>query len=593
MQYIVTSAIEEIWPDENEIIFLGEWCKKYSRKEYWEKRNCKTLEYHWNNRISLQDDYKLILEIYENLLTKIVVILNETHKKNYSLRFWRITIGWWLLTFISISLDRWKSISNASEQFPEAKLLRILNRDDYASLTSADFMNSVMEDEHWNERFYADLAENWTQIKVVNIDYFPKTKKIKEKDGKSRQSKGVKKYLKEILMSFSNFLANNIGLGNRKISLDATYLRMLDLIKLFFALRSVPNFTIFKLDLISPKKQDNLLRNWDLPKSENDAFLNVLAALIPQYLPTCFLENFQDFVKTANSTKGLSSPKIIFRGDGGQGNDLWNFWAALRVEEGSKLVLSQHGGMYGMAKFMAVQDYELSIADRFLTWGWATQDSELKTLRASALRLIGIKRNKELKDLGDCLVAALSLPQWSYWLGSMPIGPQMEDYFSNQIKFVSNLSPAIRTELKIKIYPHDFNFEQVLRWNNQMPSLKLIQENLSFRECLKNSKIFVATYNSTTFLESLLTDIPTIIFWNPEYWELSENAEPFFEKLRSASIFFDSPESAAEHLNLVWHDVSKWWNSPIVKEAVKQFIDEFAQVGKEPLNVFGKAIQAS
>jgi putative transferase (TIGR04331 family) len=588
----VTSSIEETWPDENEIIFLGEWCKKYSRKEHWEKRNHKTLEYHWNNRNSLESDYKYILEIYENYLPKVAKILNSAHKKEYSLRFWRITIGWWLFTFISISLDRWRSITDALEKFPEVNLLRITNEGDYASLTSADFMNSVKKNEYWSERFYADLAELFTQTKLVNKNYLNKTENIKVMAVKSRLANKLKNSLKEIFMKVSNFLANNIGLGNTRISLDATYLNMRNLIKLFFFLRSVPNFTLLELNLVNPKKQDNSLRKWDLPKSESDAFLNILAELIPRYMPTCFLENFESFVGSANSSKGLRSPKTIFRGDGGQGSDLWNFWAALRVEGGSKLVLSQHGGMYGIAKFMAVQDYEISIADRFITWGWSIKNFDFNVRPASALRLIGLKGIKRFNPNGYCLLATLSEPPRSHWLGSMPIGPQMEDYFNEQIKFAMNLSPVVRMELNVKIYPNDFDFNQALRWRNRVPTVSLIQENFSFRECLKNTKIFVATYNATTFLESLTMGVPTIIFWNPEHWELSKNAEPFFEKLRLASIFFDTPESAAEHLNEVWHDVSKWWNSAIVIDAVQQFIGEFAQVGKDPLRAFGKAIQA-
>ena len=32
---LVTTAIEEIWGKDEEILFLGEWCKKYNRKKIW------------------------------------------------------------------------------------------------------------------------------------------------------------------------------------------------------------------------------------------------------------------------------------------------------------------------------------------------------------------------------------------------------------------------------------------------------------------------------------------------------------------------------------------------------------------------------
>lgn len=63
---------------------------------------------------------------------------------------------------------------------------------------------------------------------------------------------------------------------------------------------------------------------------------------------------------------------------------------------------------------------------------------------------------------------------------------------------------------------------------------------------MKQSKIFVSTYNAITFLESLSMNIPTIMFW-------------------------DNPESAARHFNKIWNNVDLWWDSKEVKVAVETF----------------------
>ena len=50
--HLVTTSIEKTWPEDKdiEILFLGEWCKLYSRKTEWEKRKYSSVSYHWDNR---------------------------------------------------------------------------------------------------------------------------------------------------------------------------------------------------------------------------------------------------------------------------------------------------------------------------------------------------------------------------------------------------------------------------------------------------------------------------------------------------------------------------------------------------------------
>ena len=42
------------------------------------------------------------------------------------------------------------------------------------------------------------------------------------------------------------------------------------------------------------------------------------------------------------------------------------------------------------------------------------------------------------------------------------------------------------------------------------------------------SSLLLATYNATTFLEGFIQNIPTMIFWNPDFWELDESALTIF-----------------------------------------------------------------
>ena len=36
----------------------------------------------------------------------------------------------------------------------------------------------------------------------------------------------------------------------------------------------------------------------------------------------------------------------------------------------TKLIIGQHGGVYGQYLFSSMEDYELNICDKYLSWGW-------------------------------------------------------------------------------------------------------------------------------------------------------------------------------------------------------------------------------
>ena len=80
---LVTSAIEETILAENPIIFLGEWCIKFSRKKNYEKLKCNILSYHWDDYEKKKKDYIYLASLYEEILKKISKKLNELHKVNY------------------------------------------------------------------------------------------------------------------------------------------------------------------------------------------------------------------------------------------------------------------------------------------------------------------------------------------------------------------------------------------------------------------------------------------------------------------------------------------------------------------------------
>ena len=103
-------------------------------------------------------------------------------------------------------------------------------------------------------------------------------------------------------------------------------------------------------------------------------------------------------------------------------------------------------------------------------------------------------------------------------------------------------------------------------------------------DLIKQSRIYISTYNATTYLESLALNIPTIMYWNPTYWELRNDAIPYFELLKSAKIFYETPESAAKHMVDVWDDVSAWRQSDTVQTNRRLFSERYSHTPEKPVD---------
>ena len=67
-------VVDLSWGDsQEEIVFLGEWCKRYSMKNLWSSREHRAIDYHWANRKKLAIDHTYLEALNEKLLKFIQI----------------------------------------------------------------------------------------------------------------------------------------------------------------------------------------------------------------------------------------------------------------------------------------------------------------------------------------------------------------------------------------------------------------------------------------------------------------------------------------------------------------------------------------
>ena len=368
----------------------------------------------------------------------------------------------------------------------------------------------------------------------------------------------------------------------------SSYLPVIENIKLQISLGQIPTFWHSPVSLkVSP--DINLRNRFRINTNISNSFEGFLCKIIPEQIPTIYLEGFTDLRKLIFNLPWPESPKVIFTANAHFVDDVFKGWAALKVCQGTPYVISQHGGNYGTAKYVpnsGLEQHEITTSDRYLTWGW--KEAGKKYYPAVAQNLIG-REFKNYNSNGDLILVQIHRDLRDTPWDETAI---YKSYINNQFKFVKTLANHIQHELTVRLhslYPM-LVWEEDRTWEKKIPGIKIVKGTDSIENRIKNCRLTVYTYNSTGILENLSQNIPTIFFWNPKHWELRASALPYFEQLKQVGVFHDAPESAAKKINEVWDDVETWWDDEILQNARSIFCNRFARKTDNSTHVLKNAL---
>jgi putative transferase (TIGR04331 family) len=563
-RFLITTALEETWRDDEPVLFLGEWCRRYSRKKHWEKMNAEVLPYHWDDRTKLYADYQHLCGFYERLLVDLSGQLNQIHKVDHSLDYWRILIGPWLGIFVPILFDRWSSIKFAGSQYDLSGTVVLTGQEGTLIPNDiADFMRLFVGDE-WNHQLYGAILKEFASVNCVNQEWLGRDSKLKK-----ASANGWKQKLKRTLLDCYSRAAS-LWRDDRDAFFQNTYLSPLDEIRLRRRLRELPQIwpTVDAVQIAANKDQ----RKWVVTGESRSDFEACARNLIPQQIPTVYLEGYGRLMEQVMDLPWPGKPKFILTCSSHLGNDVFKSWAAEKKECGQPLVIGQHGGLYGIASWVFNEDHELTVSDCYLSWGWSEPGQ-------TKVKPVGMLRRKLLKvsyaEQRGALLVTTKTPRYGYPIASSMIAGQYTAYLNDQFTFVECLPANICNKLIVRLNYLDYGEDELSRWRDRFPNLHLDNGQSNINDLISQSKVYISTYNATSFLESFSLNMPTVIYWDPDHWGLRDSAVPYFEELKRVKIFHETPDSAAQHVADIWDDVDSWWASPVVKQVRKYFAERY------------------
>ena len=207
--FLITTPIKESWPTKNqEIVFLGEWCKLYEDRKILKDLKSHTVDYHWNDRKKLKKDFDYLNFLFEKTIPLIATKLNTIHKVNYTTKYWKLILGPWLMVFISATYDRWESIRLCFKNFSPSKTVELTYKlEDMIPICMQDFSKKIETDE-WNHYIYSEIINynnNNIFIEKINKDNFFNSKHKVEINFKKKLLKYCRSFILSILQLCSTF----------------------------------------------------------------------------------------------------------------------------------------------------------------------------------------------------------------------------------------------------------------------------------------------------------------------------------------------------------------------------------------------------
>jgi len=547
--YLITTTDRSRWPHSGHLVFIGTFCLPDDPDSLLDQFTYEIAE------TSVSSDDKLrcfqsSLRAHTYLSAHLSDALNRAHQLDKSNRYWQILTGVWLRLFLDLLISRIFTIAALKTTFPDLQLVSTdETRHRRSPSNTADF-HALTKSAEWNSLIYSDL---WDFASIqLSLDTL----------GSDR----IKPAMTEIHPPrLSGFV------------LSATYLPRIQEIFLHLLLgqkyRSLRVVPLQEVAANITAREQLALDN-----SNSSEFERILIKCLKNYLPASFLEGFPNLRNSTHLMRFPKSPKAIFTSNRHLYDDVFNVWVADATEKGSRLILGQHGGHYGISRFPSFAErHECDIADTYLTWGASTCRNATPGI---ILTILGkrkpFRRGSKLVLITDHL--------WSQKRSQFIDIDQMSDY-ANHITDVANLLPSrICSQSIIRIHHGQDETGRTIVDESLVNKLGITVDKgiTPISRILRKSRIVLVAHNGTTFPETISLGIPTLITWTTNWVEIRDEAKPIFAKLAEVGIFHEDPVSLANHISAIWDNVDVWWESKEVAEARELFCSHFARSVPRP-----------
>jgi len=555
---------------DQELLFLGEWCNVYQKPNNKDTTRVRVLDYHWDDRDKFNKDFDCLDEVYERYLLSLSLKLNEIHSTSFGCEYWRIIIGPWLRFFLDVVFDRYESILKAKETGLVKDSLRLIyDTDDLAPHDFNSFYKLIVSD-GWNQIIFDMCAKN------IGLPAHSKPQNyhdIERRDIISDQYNWKNALKKKVQFVQSVYVSNS------SIPFVGVFASIVTNLLVSASAKMMPIIVEPKLKNIHTAVDKNK-RDLLIMRQGKNKFEKFFETLIPLFIPKYYLESF-----LCARSKALNlfpkNPVKILTGTAYQANEGFKIWIAEQKIKNVPLIILQHGGNMGLSLRNQTEDHQLKVANHFLSWGWKRKNYYNISI-APALQLL--QKNISRRVDGSIAVFLATYPKYFYCSYSVPFAGQYLNYIDSIIDFASNLDEQPKKLVELHLPKDDWNWGIKEYIDYKGLSNQIYSGKGNIYKKFSSARLCVITSNGTMLLETLHANMPTLILWDLKLFEIRDEAKAVFAELHSCGILHYDTASAIKFTKMIYEDPAAWWNNSSVQKARSLFCNAFVKETKMPLN---------
>ena len=479
----------------------------------------------------------------EKLFHDIFDKLNKYNNLNYTDRQWKLLLNRTVKFYVDTVIFRYFYLIDLIENYKIKYFYFSFNKKKQIIPISLINLFENLDD---NEK------DNYLTYKIAN--YLKKKYKIKlfvnNKNVKDKKSDIDDYYKFDIykskILSFANFFLKYTLKKNTPIILT-TYLPRFSEIKFQINNSSYffwKNFFFKKnFELIEIlKKEKNTKRKKIFFTKSNDDFYQFLLNLFHEYLPSCYLENFNKFDNFVNKNQIVKNPKFIFTSNEFLFNEFFKLFLVKKLKnKETKYYVGQHGGTYGTMLEQRNTIEEVT-SDKFITWGWKYKKNHLPF---GVINTVGKKIFKPTKPNKLIIINANLDNANSVYNCTAEYLNRLNNIENILIKLIK----SILKKTTIRFHHHEKKFEKFLEKKFEIfNGISLDFSNKNINNYYDNKSLLVYTYLSSGFFENISLNLRSFIILGNNR-EIDFNFNNYLKFLIKKKYIFKDVKKLTNHIN--------------------------------------------
>ena len=543
--------------------------------------------------------FEELLSVTNRVSTLLSDKLNVYHAENLPDWYWRNVMFQWLRHVIFSVFDKYTRIKYIEERYAYAEIeWQGVDCNIEIPRCFEEFYSDVLGGECHYVDCYVRILQLYGKIVQseknfsVNLKYKTTSKRFGSLYQRLKDcwdtSRGLMDFIKRGVgrVRFNKLLKE----VNRKASLQMcavnfTHEMMIEIINVTNR-RTGSTFVDFaypKERIIDAQFRDDLVSFLNGALQNESDWIKCLGNILPWYIPYCYIEGYRFLQKQIPKNLLRKDLKAILTLTGFFSTPL-NF-AAMRAKalNGVKLLAIQHGGIYGIVKY--VDEYDYLWDDVFYVWNkckpevWKCQPevwirNPVPRIAPSAKFLQYKNYNKNEKKEG-ILFAGTEI---FLHVGGYHYYPFKQDYVlyrKNQIRLFETMGSRLRKEVTVRNYHTEYGWNINGALKELYPELNFSEnyKPVSFGKALMACRLFLLDHISTTWAEALYIRKPMIIILDLDDYNIYPEELPYFRELQRVGVI-RTVEDLGD-IEEVYNNIEAWWSEPKRMATVEKFRNRY------------------